>query len=242
MKITIFNGSPRGERGNTHAIATEFMRGSQMAGAEVENCFLVEKSIHHCRGCFVCWTQTPGECVIQDDMAELLGKIRGSDVVVFATPLYVDNVTGIMKNFMDRLIPLIDCHFEKDAGGECKHPPREGGAAIRKLVVIANSGFPEQSQFQVLRLLFRRIARNTGAELAGEIYRGGGELFSAKNILVSALLLRYRKVLQEAGKEVVLEGRIRESTTMELEKPLMSDALYIRGANKYWERKLAKNN
>ena len=34
MKIIIFNGSPKGQDGNTHQMVDEFMRGAQSAGAD----------------------------------------------------------------------------------------------------------------------------------------------------------------------------------------------------------------
>ena len=167
MKITVFNGSPRGEKGNTNFIVKEFLKGAIEAGAETENIFLVKHKITHCLGCFNCWEKTPGKCVINDDMNNLLGKFINSDVVVFATPLYVDNVSGIMKNFMDRLIPLGDPHFTKDEKGETRH--LKGYNSSPKIVVISNCGFPENSHFQVLRLLFRRIARNFHTEIVLEL-------------------------------------------------------------------------
>ena len=71
-----------------------------------------------------------------------------------------------MKNFMDRFMPLADPHIETDQNGEARHvahsnPPKVG--------VISNCGFPEQSHFQVLQLLFRRLARNMASELICEI-------------------------------------------------------------------------
>ena len=239
MKITIFNSSPRTDRGNTHAIASEFMAGARDTGAEVDNVFLARCTIKPCQGCFACWKVTPGVCCIKDDVAPLLDKLRNSDVVVFATPLYVDNVSGIMKLFMDRLIPLADPHFHKDEHGECRHPPRNP-QHIPKIVVISNSGFPEQSHFQVLRLLFRRIAANLHAEVVGEIYRGAGEMFSSRNPLASILLRPYRKLLRQAGRELVRTGRISNETTAALEKPLIADSQYIRGANKHFDKALRK--
>ena len=239
MKITIFNSSPRTDRGNTHAIASEFMAGARDAGAEVENVFLARYTIKPCQGCFACWKVTPGVCVIKDDMQQLLAKVLESDVVVFATPLYVDNVSGIMKLFMDRLIPLADPHFNKDEHGECRHPPRNP-QHIPNIVVISNSGFPEQSHFQVLRLLFRRISANFHSEVVGEIYRGAGEMFSSRNPLVAILLRPYRKLLRKAGRELVQTGRISEKTTAALETPLLSDAQYIRSANKHFDKALRK--
>ena len=52
MKVTIFNGSPRREKRNTHLMVKEFSKGAGLAGAEVENVFLVKKKIRPCRDCF----------------------------------------------------------------------------------------------------------------------------------------------------------------------------------------------
>lgn len=238
MKITIFNGSPRAEAGNTHVMVEAFMKGARKGGAEVENVFLAKKEINPCRGCFSCWLKTPGECVIKDDMAELLKKFAGSDIVVFATPLYVDNVTGIMKNFMDRLIPGGDPHFEKDEGGECAHLMRSEKRV--KLVVISNCGFPEQSHFQVLELLFKRVARNMRTEVIGEIYRGGGAILKDAPLILKPVISKYKKLLQKAGKEIVENQRLSKETRLKLEKPFMSDDRYIAGANEYFDDLLLK--
>jgi len=238
VKITIFNGSPRAENGNTHVMVRAFMKGARKGGAEVENVFLAKKEINPCRGCFSCWLKTPGECVIKDDMAELLKKFAGSDIVVFATPLYVDNVTGIMKNFMDRLIPGGDPHFEKDEGGECAHLMRFEKRV--KLVVISNCGFPEQSHFQVLELLFKRVARNMRTEVIGEIYRGGGAILKDAPLILKPVISKYKKLLQKAGKEIVENQRLSKETRLKLEKPFMSDDRYIAGANEYFDDLLLK--
>ncbi len=236
MKITIFNGSPRTEHGNTHIMVSEFMKGAEQAGAQVENIFLAKMKISPCMGCFGCWLKKPGKCVIIDDMAELLEKFIQSDIVVFATPLYVDNVTGIMKNFMDRLIPLADPHFEKDGGGECVHLMRNDKHP--KLVVMSNCGFPEQSHFQVLELLFKRIARNIRTEVVGEIYKAGGAILKDTPFLLKLALHKYKKLLQVAGREIVEVGRLTEGTRSKLERPFVSDERYISSVNTYFDRSL----
>jgi multimeric flavodoxin WrbA len=238
MKVTIFNGSPRGEKGNTHFMVKEFSKGCEQAGAEVENIFLVQRKISPCRGCFTCWIKTPGVCVIKDDMAELIRKFGESDIVVFATPVYVDNVTGIMKNFMDRLVAAADPHFEKDEGGECVHISKSEKPP--KLVVISNCGFPEQSHFQVLELLFKRVARNMRTEVIGEIYRGGGAILQEAPLILKPLIIRYKRLLQIAGIEIIKKQRLSQETRQKLEKPLISDEKYITAANAHFDALLAK--
>jgi multimeric flavodoxin WrbA len=238
LKVTAFNGSPQAEKGNTHVMVEAFLEGAGRAGAETENIFLAHKKIHFCMGCFSCWLKTPSKCAIRDDMDELLPKMQNSDLTIFATPLYVDNVTGLMKNFMDRLIPTADPYFEKDAGGECRHLIDK--TKVPKLAVISNCGFPEQSHFQVLKLLFRRIARNMSSELVAEIYRGGGTILTDKSFWSWFPVRRYKNLLRKAGEEVVKLGKITGELQKELEKPLISEEQYIKGAENYFKKVLPK--
>jgi multimeric flavodoxin WrbA len=237
MKITVFNGSPQAEKSNTNVMVEAFLEGARAAGAETENIFLAHKKIRFCAACYSCWIKTPGKCAIQDDMAELLPKCFASDIVVFATPLYVDNVTGLMKNFMDRMIPVADPYFEKDPGGECRH---KIASKVPKIMVISNCGFPEQSHFQVLKLLFRRIARNMSTELIAEIYRGGGAMLSEKSFWLWLPLRHYKALLRKAGGEVVTNGKISAGLQGDLEKPLVPEAQYIKGAEAFFKKELKK--
>ena len=225
MKITIFNGSAKAEQGNTHIMVEAFLQGAREAGAEVENVLLAQKTIHSCKACKACWLKTPGQCFQRDDMDELLLKFSSSEIVGFATPVYVDNVSGIMKNFMDRLIPIGDPHWEKDEHGECRHIKRHENP--RSFIAIANCGFPEQSHFQVLQILFRRIARNMSCELAAEIYRGGGGLLSSNDEQLRPFIESYKELLRKAGFEVVNDLRLTNDTIEQLEKPLLPMENYV---------------
>ncbi|MDD1708163.1 MAG: flavodoxin family protein [Methanoregulaceae archaeon] len=241
MRIIAFNGSPRAEQSNTHVMVEAFLAGAESAGAETENIFLARKKIKHCLGCFGCWWKTPGTCVQSDDMAELIEKYLSADVVIFATPLYIDNVSGIMKNFMDRIIPMGDPHFEKDPHGEVRHVP--GKKRDPKFVMMANSGYPEQTHFQVLRLLARRMARNFDTEIVGEIYRGGGSLLQEEEL--KPWIDAYKVQLRKAGWEIVKEGKISPLTTRNLEQPLIPAPdyvdIYVKNANAYMDRMIEVN-
>lgn len=43
-------------------------------------------------------------CVMKDDMTEVLRRIMSSDILLLGSPVYLGNITGEMKSFMERLI------------------------------------------------------------------------------------------------------------------------------------------
>ena len=56
------------------------------------------------KGCLAC--QKTLKCVISDDVTPILEKVKESDVVVFATPIYYYEMCGQLKTLLDRLNPL----------------------------------------------------------------------------------------------------------------------------------------
>jgi multimeric flavodoxin WrbA len=92
-------GSPR--RGaNTETLVDQVLRGAEEAGAVTEKLLLGEMNIQPCRACNAC--QKTGECVIDDDFASALEKMRRSRVWVLGTPVYWWGPTAQMKAFIDR--------------------------------------------------------------------------------------------------------------------------------------------
>jgi len=240
MKIIAFNGSPRAEQSTTNLMVSAFLTGAEEAGAITEQVFLSKKNIRYCLGCFTCWLKTPGTCIQSDDMGELIYKFLSADIVIFATPLYMDNVSGIMKNFMDRLLPIGDPHFEKDEHAEVRHLKVKTN--IPKFVMLSNCGFPEQTHFQVLKLLARRLARNYQTELIGEIYRGAGAVLQEPKI--QKIAAQYLVLLKNAGQEVVKDGIISQETTLQLDMPLIPDPnfvdIFITNMNTYMDATIAE--
>jgi len=104
MKLTAFLGSPRA-RGNTDTLAAQVVKGAKEAGLETETVALRKLQIRPCTGCEKCWKKGR-PCVFDDDMAALYDTIAGTDILLFATPLYWYAPTALMKAFMDRLVPF----------------------------------------------------------------------------------------------------------------------------------------
>lgn len=68
-------------------------------------------------------------------MEVLLVKVSEADIMVYATPLYYFTVTGIMKDFMDRMLPLNNGEIVK-IGKNYSHPRRIKRETPVKTVLI----------------------------------------------------------------------------------------------------------
>ena len=102
MKIVAICGSPR--RGNTEFILKRILTKAEELGARTELVLLREKRIEFCNGCLNC--DSTGECNIRDDMQIIYPKLKEADLIILGSPNYFSNVSGMMKNFIDRLNPF----------------------------------------------------------------------------------------------------------------------------------------
>jgi len=238
MRITEFNGSLWGEQGHTHVMVQEFLAAAHQAGAKVQSCHLVKYQLKPCVKCGTCFCKMPGRCAVKDDMPGLIKKFMGSDFVIFATPVYIDNVTGLLKIFVERLLPVLEPHYEKAPDGEYRRRARF--AKYPRFIIIASCAMPGQSNFQVIELFFRRMARTFRTEIAGEIYcsAAGPLLLSRQDVRFKALVDNYKALLRQAGREFVKTGTINGELAGMLRQPLLPADEYVEYANKTWDQVL----
>jgi len=76
---------------------------SKLASTEYsfETVFLSDYEINSCRGCTVCFKKK--ECIIKDDVTSIVEKMKSSDGIIFVTPIYAMNISGLLKTFIDRI-------------------------------------------------------------------------------------------------------------------------------------------
>ncbi len=233
MKMLVVNGSPNGEKGNTEVLIKAFLQGAREAGAECECVYLKEKRIAHCTGCFSCWFATPGECIYADDMTDLLTKIVEADMVVYAVPLYYYTVSGMMKDFIDRQLPLSQPYIDI-RNDVTTHPMRYEKVGQKYIMLISNSGFPDPSHFDGLKATFQCWVRGGGRKLAGLLCCAGGSMLQTPDI--KDQLTWYLDATRQAGREVVQQQSISEQTQAILDKPLTDEKqLYADVCNAYFK-------
>jgi multimeric flavodoxin WrbA len=112
MKILAIHGSPRSVHSTTRKLAEFVLKGAAESGAETEMIDLVDYRITPCTACDAC--SLNGICVNDDDVPALLIRMQEADGIIFGSPVYIDNITGQMKVFIDRLADAI--HYQALAG------------------------------------------------------------------------------------------------------------------------------
>jgi multimeric flavodoxin WrbA/putative sterol carrier protein len=234
--IVVFDGGPRNDKySKTTFITKHFCKGAKDAGANIEYIKLKEKKINHCDGCYSCWTKTPGECIHKDDMTELRKKYREADLVVFASPLYIFNVTGIFKNFMDRLLPVLKPYMLISKQGHTMHPDRYPELGEQGFVVFSAAGFPDvQHNFDGLTGMFRMWdSHNENMYMMGEFY------LTAAEIIAQPVYRKRKEKIAEtcynAGKQVVSEGKIDRQFMKTVTNPGSSKKVFQSQADNFWE-------
>ncbi|HEY3489476.1 MAG TPA: flavodoxin family protein [Candidatus Deferrimicrobiaceae bacterium] len=101
-KVLVLSASPR-KGGNSDLLCDQFTLGAREVGHEAEKIFLRDKTINYCTACDAC-QGNGGKCVHEDDMAEILEKMIGADVIVMATPVWFFSMNGQMKTLIDRTV------------------------------------------------------------------------------------------------------------------------------------------
>lgn len=234
MKITVFNGSPRGRASNTHLIVEPLLEGARHAGADTREVFLIEQDIGQCLGCFNCWGKTPGKCVQNDDMSSLLALFIDSDYVGMATPVYGMFMTSLLKKFTERLLPLNTPHIQKNEDGSYFHEGRV--KRFPSQFMIANAGFPGGHNFD----LFKAYMALQDPLL--EVYRNCGELLRNRGLVTSETTRRkisgYFEALRSAGREIIDHGRVSAATVEQINADLVSDEEYMSLVNQGWDEEM----
>lgn len=111
MRILAINSSYRGHKGYTNFLIDKIFEGVRECGAECEVVTLSENEINMCKACNICQSEKHYlKCIYneKDDVKSIFNKMEKSDIIIFATPVYIFGISGLMKIFLDRIYSTSD--------------------------------------------------------------------------------------------------------------------------------------
>lgn len=219
MKVIVVSGSPRREKGYTNKILAPFIEGMKEAGADVEIIYVESMNIKPCLADETCMDKTPGVCIDNDDMKNILPKLSDAELWVLATPVYYSNVTGQMKIFIDRMLPMGFAETVIVDG----HTAHLGRKTIdnRKVVLISTCGLYEMDNFDALLYYMKAFCRNTESEFAGAVLRPHPW---AVEVIPNDII----KASKDAGYQLITEGKMLQKNLDTISRPLISLEEFIK--------------
>lgn len=134
MKILFVNGSPN-KNGNTVALAAALLKGK-----EYETMNLTDYRI----GSY-------GQKFADDQLDEVIAKMKAADVIVIGSPLYWHNICGAVRNMLDRFYG----------------PVENGSFSGRTLYFLFQGAAPEKWMLDAGEYTMKRFAALYGMQYGG---------------------------------------------------------------------------
>ena len=224
MKILVLNGSPK-KQSDTFRLTEAFLRGlNKTQEHEVQVINVIEKEIAPCRGCFGCWQQMDGHCVIQDDQNDILDLYRTSDIIIWSFPLYCYSMPSHLKAVLDRTIPLVKMQMKETAEGAVRHETLADFSQTHT-VVICGCGFPDwDGNFDSMKIMCGNCFIDPDIVCVPEAPMLN---VPAAAIVADPLLEKFEK----AGEEYAGSLRLSKETIAALETPMIPKEEYLRIIN-----------
>ena len=163
MKYLLINGNPYSDRKEMDKYIDKLFDAIHSTGHEVQTLVLRDMKIKPCTGCFNCWVKNPGNCIIRDDANEVSMQYIASDHVILASPLIMGFISSLLKNTMDRNIPLVHPHLE-DVDNEVHHKKRYDKYPVISFLLEKES-FTDAEDIAIVTGIFQREAINVRSSL-----------------------------------------------------------------------------
>ncbi|MFH0879842.1 MAG: NAD(P)H-dependent oxidoreductase [Lentisphaerota bacterium] len=241
MKLLALLGYPR-QNGHTARMTQLFLKGAEAAGAEIQRVDLTTADIRPCRGCYSCWTKTPGQCVQKDAMAPLLEAFLDSDLVLIASPIYAFSVSSYVKHFMERTLTILSPGVEIGSDGIERNRFRYPGRGPKRMAGLLLAGRKTPNIVQPSVDMLTLYAEEMRMKCSGILVRTEScalRFPQAKPLRMKAIITG----VERAGAEFVREKRISESLLQDVSCPLLVDLPHFeRYSAIFWEHALEKHD
>lgn len=147
-RVIAINSSKR--KKTTYGLLEQIKGVLNKKGVTVDIINLFDYDIKECTGCELCLRK--GKCHINDDVRALMNKLTEYDGIILSTPVYMNNVSGKLKVFVDRTCVWM-------------HRPELVSIPLMLVVTTASSGVKRTLEY------LENIGLQWGAFVTDKIYR-----------------------------------------------------------------------
>ena len=205
-------------------ITRAFLEGMEQAGPqETETVNVIDRHIEFCSGCLACM-RNGGVCRHNDGMRDILERITGSELLLFSFPLYCCGIPAVLKNLIERLLPLSGIAMKKV--GERYVHVAQAELSRQKYLMICGCGFPNSAHnfepaAEQLRLMFP--CRNTVITVPES------PMFNAPE--AAAVTVPRLELVKAAGKQYAESGEISAELMAKIGSPMIPEEEYAKIVN-----------
>lgn len=120
MNILIINMFPENDPASNQVIEKIKQTNNKCTIINVYN-----ETVHSCKGCYLCWFQTPGICFQKDICEDILKAYLKNDIVIYMTKTTLGTIHFKTKNVIDRVsfcsITPMDEYKENETFHVCRY-------------------------------------------------------------------------------------------------------------------------
>ena len=192
-RIIAINGGYKGRAGYSHFLIEKLFDGAKKADAVCEEILLAE--------------------VV--DLNLVLNKLKNADIIIYATPVYVFGISGLMKVFMDKISTIKHSkNLQLSNTGLFLHYTDD---IFSKpfITLISHDNFAKQSTKQVLNH-FKAFSKFMNVPHIGSIVRSSGRISgNGESYVKESQYPGIKKsyiAIEKAGMELVINGKINKRT------------------------------
>lgn len=219
MKILAINSSYRGNNGHSRYLIDKLFAGAVEKGAVCEVVTLSEKRINHCIACSSCQTEKHYlKCIYdeKDDVKSIFDKMADADIIIFATPVYIFGISGLMKIFIDRIYSTSDVNdLRVTKSGLMFHHINHSILSKPFVTLVSCDNLEDETPKNILSY-FKTYSRFMDAPQVGTLVRNAGTITGhGKDPDKENKFPKIHDVYDaynEAGRELVEYGKIRKGT------------------------------
>ena len=202
MNLVMLNGSPRGKKSNTQVLLNQLCIGmNSVNDIECQTYYLRETK----------------------NTQEHIDIVKAADLIVLGFPLYTDGMPGVVKHFIDNLVPA-------DLAG-------------KPMAFLVQSGFPEAKHSRPVARYLEKLCKRINTTYCGTIIRGNSEGIRLRPENAN------RKVFEQfngLGASLAYDGKFKQDLLEKVAGPeeltwAMKQVFKTPMSNFYWNMMLKKN-